>query len=181
MAARWDRRQREKERLPGEKKGDQEEKGRGKRQEGKEGSGGFFSRRRAEKGRSKRRRVGKSILPSFSQFSLLVHCLIWECFKHGPIIVFVPFREFAFFFSGRWISLLDCPSQKPCSHPSCHHLHWTLHYYLSLSLSLSLSEEHDVAEIPSVVPTTLRHTATLLYLSPNGPLPKGNFEYGSKP
>ena len=41
MAARWDKRQREKERLPREKKGDQEEKGRGKRQEGKEGSGGF--------------------------------------------------------------------------------------------------------------------------------------------
>ena len=43
MAARWDKRQRENERLPREKKGDQEEKGREGRQERKEGSGGFFS------------------------------------------------------------------------------------------------------------------------------------------
>ena len=28
---------------------------------------------------------------------------------------------------------------------------------LPLSLSLSLSEEHNVAEIPSAIPTTLRH------------------------
>ncbi|RVW67824.1 hypothetical protein CK203_060982 [Vitis vinifera] len=176
MAARWDRRQREKERLPGENKGDQEEKGRGKRQEGKEGSGGFFSGRRAERGRSKRRRVGKSILPSFSQFSLLVHCLIRECFKHGPIIVFVPFREFAFFFRDAGYRFWTVHLKNHALIPRA-----TIFTGPCITTSLSLSLRNTMWLKSRVLFLVLCATCHTTVSFTNGPLPKGNFEYGSKP
>ena len=99
MTARWDRRQREKERLPGENKGDQEEKGRGKRQEGKEGSGGFSRGGELREGGANGEGSENLFYPHFhSSGRVRTYCLFiyTSCFELFTPVFFLLFVVFSY-------------------------------------------------------------------------------------